>query len=487
MSRVTAAGVTLRRHAGLIVLIGVALALRVLAVVAISPGIWFSDSNSYITSAATGTLSKIRVDGYALFVAPFWHLGSAAALIDLQHVIGLGMVVALYTLLVRRGVPRWLALLGVIPAALDAYLIVVEHTIMSETIFHASVVAMICLLLWRDRLGIAAALAAGLLLGYAGVVRSVAIPFLVVVLAYLLVRRVGWRPLVVFLAGWFVITFGYMAVYDHQHGKFAFNQSGGKFLYGKVARFADCRTMQGLPANERRFCPDPNHRLTSNSYLWGKKSPIRGVSVSKDHLLRDFAVRAIRDKPVIYAKTVIGGVVHYFEPGHRIGSNDYPVQVWQFPADPRHWGYPGYRGPIRPGIFSREIHHKTTEPNKFVARMVSRPHVDVGVSRFLHDYQRVAYTWGPLLALCVVLVLVAVVRRRGPWRTRLDGALLATLVLASLLVAQALSVFSYRYQMIAALLLPPAAALAVAAMLSGRRRASEPAPPERAEPAAARA
>src|SRR4051794_8059584 len=71
----------LRRHGALAALLGAGAALRILAIVAIYPGSWFSDSNGYVTAAATGTLSVVRVVRYSLFVAPFWQLGSAGALI----------------------------------------------------------------------------------------------------------------------------------------------------------------------------------------------------------------------------------------------------------------------------------------------------------------------------------------------------------------------------------------------------------------------
>jgi uncharacterized membrane protein YoaK (UPF0700 family) len=103
--------------------------------------------------------------------------------------------------------------------------------------------------------------------------------------------------------------------------------------------------------------------------------------------------------------------------------------------------------------------------------MVVRPRLNPGVSRVLHDYQRVVYTYGPLLAAFVLAVLAALVTRRGSLRLRLDAALVAALVLAALTVAQALSVFSYRYGLIAVLYLPIAAGLGVTALLQGRRPA----------------
>jgi hypothetical protein len=456
-----------RRHLPLVVLLLAGAALRVGAIVAISPGIWFSDSNGYVRGAATGTLNPTRVDGYALFVAPFWHAGSALALIVAQHLLGLGIAAGLYALLVRRGVKPWLAALGAAPAALDAYLVVVEHAVMAETVYHAALVGALALLLWDDRPSVAAALAAGLLLGYAGVTRSVGVPLAAVVLVYLLIRRVGWRPLLAFSVGGIVLAVAYAGTFAAQHGEFGFTESGGRFLYARVAPFADCARLGNLPADLRPLCPDPDAGLTTNQYLWGKRSPIAGLP-RRDPRIGAFARQVIRDRPLDYAGVIAGGVLHYFEPGHRIGANDYPVGPWQFPADPRVWAYPGYRGPIRAGNPDRAGDHPITEPNRFVANFAGTPRFDLAAARFMHDYQRVGYTWGPLLAMCLLLVVAALIARRGAPRLRLDAALLAAMTLVALTVPQALSVFSYRYGLIAALLLPGAAALAVTALRSPR-------------------
>jgi hypothetical protein len=458
----------LRRHRALVIVLAAALVLRIVAMIAIYPGIWFSDSNSYVTAAATHTLSPIRVSGYSLFLWPFYEIGSAGALIAAQHLIGLGTAVLLYALLRHRGVPLVLALLAVVPMALDAYLLQIESTMMSETIFHAAIVGALAVLLWKDRPGLVATSIAGLLLGYAAVVRSVGMPLIAVFLIYILVRRLGWRAPATFAIGWAVVVLGYAAIYDAQHGKLGLTQSNGRFLYGKVAPFADCRELTGLPASERYLCPDPNHPYTTTSAMWGRESPIRGKPPSADKQIRDFATRVIREQPFTYARGVVLDFLHYFEPGHRIGPNDPQIGQWEFPTDPNHWNVPpnGYRGPIRPGIEGRGFW-----PNEYVGDMVGRPHTNVTASKTLHVYQRFAYTSGQILAICVLIVLVALALRRGAWRLRLDAALLAGSVLVMLLFATALSVFSYRYGLVAPILLPAAAAFAGAALLEGRRRA----------------
>ena len=448
----------LRGHWPLVLLLAAGLALRILTLIAIYPGIWFTDSNGFIRTAATGTLSTIRVSGYALFVAPFLHAGSAGGLIIAQHLIGLVVVVLLYALLRRRGVSRLLAALAVAPAALDSYLIQVEHTIMSETIFHAALVSAFAALLWNDRPRLAAAAASGVLLGYAGVVRSVALPLIAVFLLYLLMRPLGWRQLLALAVGWALVTGGYAAIYDLQHGHFGFTDSGGRFLYGEVAPFIDCSRLPDLPRNERVLCPPGGIPQTPTTAMWSAKSPILNLPPGSDALVRDFAQRVLRDQPLRYARTAVRDFLHYFEPGHRMRPNDPAVGPWQFPADPNHWGIRRYHGPIRPA--DADPHG----PKPPINPMVGKPHTNVTASRFLHDYQRWVFLTGPALAACLIIVLAAFVLRRGAWRLRLDAAFIAAAVVASLIVVVAVSMFSYRYGLTAVLLLPVAAALAGSAL-----------------------
>jgi hypothetical protein len=243
-----------------------------------------------------------------------------------------------------------------------------------------------------------------------------------------------------------------------QHGKFGFTEFGGRFLYGQVAPFADCARVPNLPAGERALCPDPAHRLTRTNYLWGFQSPLHFVPIdpADDARVGDFAKRVIRAQPFAYLHLVAGSLLHYFALGHYMTRNDYPVVEWQFPKHPHHIGPPGYRGPLRRG--TRVPHHVT--PSHYLNGMVPRPHIDVAVSRLLHGYQRYTSPSGELLTPCLLLVLVALVLRRGAWRLRLDAALIVGCAVAALLVAAALSVFDYRYGLEALILLPAAAALA---------------------------
>jgi hypothetical protein len=186
------------------------------------------------------------------------------------------------------------------------------------------------------------------------------------------------------------------------------------------------------------------------------------MPLNADGRVHDFALRVIEHQPLDYLRLVGGSLLHYLEPGHHIGRNDYDVATWQFPSDPRRWGYPGYRGPIRPPAAGRRPRNT---PDAYVGAFAGRPHTDVAASRFLHSYQRFAYSSGQVFAPCLALVIVALALRRGSRRLRLDAALLAGTALTALLVASALSLFDYRYSLSAVILLPAAAALAVSALL----------------------
>jgi hypothetical protein len=290
-----------------------------------------------------------------------------------------------------------------------------------------------------------------------------------VFVVYLLLRRLGWRALVAFIVPRAVVTAGYAAIFHAQNGKFALNEWSARFLYARVEPLADCSAMS-VPLDERFLCP--RHRLTTQSALWGRTSPIHAVPHADDAKIRAFATRVIEHRPVAYFRLVAGDFTHYFEPGHRLGPNDYKPAPWEFPSDPGRATFPGYRGPIRPAgstQFGPIVPYLASiYPIESVSRMASHPKVNANASRVLRRYQRYFYTSGQILAACLLVVIVALLARRGDPRLRLDAALLAAATLVALLTAAALSVFSYRYGLTAVVLLPPAAALAGASLVRSR-------------------
>ena len=109
------AGEALRRHWVLALLIAAGLVLRVVTQFAYQPALLFFDSKKYLfgTDFRVGAWGSYDPIGYTLLVLkPVLLVGDLGVVALLQHVLGLGMAVALYVLMLRRGVTRWLAALA---------------------------------------------------------------------------------------------------------------------------------------------------------------------------------------------------------------------------------------------------------------------------------------------------------------------------------------------------------------------------------------
>ena len=110
-----------------------------------------------------------------------------------QHLLGLGMAVALYVLLLRRGSPRWLAALATAPVLLDAYQLQLEQTVMPDVLFEALLVAGLAVLLWRPRPRLWMVPVAGVLLGSTATMWQPGEILIVPAVIYVLIIAPGWR------------------------------------------------------------------------------------------------------------------------------------------------------------------------------------------------------------------------------------------------------------------------------------------------------
>jgi hypothetical protein len=254
----------LRRHWALALLLAGGVALRVLAQVGYQPALLFIDSKKYIfgtdlTYTAWGSFDPI---GYTLLILrPVLLVANLGVVALLQHALGLAMAVALYALMLRRGVTRWLAALAVAPVLLDAYQLNAEQTIMPDVLFQALVVAGLILLLWQPRPGLAVVIAAGLLLGTSAPVRQVGEALILPALVYVAAAARGWRTRLlhgaVLTVCFAVPILGYMAYSGViLHEGFGLSNQGDAYLYGRAAAAADCATLN-IPADLRPLCPAP--------------------------------------------------------------------------------------------------------------------------------------------------------------------------------------------------------------------------------------
>jgi hypothetical protein len=484
------AGDALRRHWLLALLIAGGLLLRMVTQLAYEPALLFIDSKKYLygTDFNLGAWGSFDPIGYTLLVLKpvliFTNLGFVALL---QHVLGLGMAVALYILMLRRGVVRWLAALAVAPVLLDAYQLNAEQTIMPDVLFEALVVTGIVLLLWRPRPTLAFVILAGLALGTSAPVRQVGEALILPALLYVVVAARDWRTRLLHGAVLFVCfalpIVGYMGYSKVVlHYGFEMSNMGDAYLYGRAAHAADCATLK-LPADEQLWCPTPAQALKFgvDGLVNNPRSPRVVYGVDVRHGVADynlpqqkrFAYAVIKQQPMRVVGDITRDSIKIFALTRNTVEGDTPIKRWQFQNV-----YPIFP----PGI---KLKGPNSATNLFAAAggggkaRVRRP-LAVGLRFYqLHG----GYTPGPVLLLGLLLGLAGIFtfgRRRDPGNLSLACLLITGSAVAALLGAD-LYEFSWRYQLPALVTLPVAGALgatAIAQQVRNRRaRQAGPAAP----------
>ncbi|MQY07078.1 hypothetical protein [Actinomadura macrotermitis] len=430
-----------RRHRLFLCVLTAGVLLRVVVTLGYRPLMWFPDSDDYLSGAVNPNPNLIRPSGYSLFLwllKPFHSL----PLVGLaQHALGVGIAVLLYTLLRRRVAP-WLAALATAPLLLDGDVLQFEHLLMSDTLFTFLVMAAVAALL---RPGHRWTVAAGALLGLATITRSAGLPLLLLLALYLLVRRAGWRVGLAAVTAGAVPVIGYSSWFAAQHGEFTLTRSTGVFLYGRVAPFADCRTMRP-PVEEMPLClaGDPAERSVYRSYIWGPgaarhRLEAEGFGTQGERYGRSFAVRAILAQPGDYLRVAGTDVARTFR--------------WTHPQFPDATTYGYY-------LFKPGPAHAGDQAERFYRRYdagYTRPHAVQPYARFLGAYQQTVYLPGTLLGVVLLIGAVRIVRER---RDLGGERLLPWTIGVTLLVVPAFTAqFDYRYVMPAVPLLLLAAAM----------------------------
>jgi hypothetical protein len=480
----------LRRHWVLALLIAGGLLLRVVTQLAYEPALLFIDSKKYLfgTDFSASSWGSFDPIGYTLLMLkPVLMFGNLGLVAFLQHVLGLGMAVALYALMLRRGVTRWLAALAVAPVLLDAYQLNAEQTIMPDVLFEALLVAGIVLLLWQPRPGLAFVILAGLALGTSAPVRQVGEALILPALVYVLAAARDWRTRLVhgavLLVCFALPVVGYMGYSKVVlHYGFQLSNMGDAYLYGRAAHAADCATLK-LPADERLLCPTPAQALKFgvDGLVNNPDSPRveYGVDVKRgvpDYNLpqqKEFAYAVIRQQPLRVIGDITRDSIKIFALTRNTVEGDTPIKRWQFQNV-----YPTFP----PGITVSGSNSATSlfaQAGGGGQARVRRP-LAVGLRYYqLHG----GYTPGPVLLLSLLLGLAGIFtfgRRRDPDNLSLACLLITGSAVAVLLGAD-LYEFSWRYQLPALVTLPIAAAIgatAIARQVRNRReRKASPAVP----------
>ena len=175
----------MRHHWLVSILLVAGLVLRVLAQIGYRPALLYVDSLKYLYGASPGSDPL----GYRVVLKVILLFGDLGTVAAIQHLLGLAMAVALYLVLLRRGVPVWLSAVAVAPVLLDGYQLQMEQTIMPDVWFEALIVAGLAVLLWRPVLTPRFAIAAGLILGASATVKALGEFLVLPVLVYLLAAR----------------------------------------------------------------------------------------------------------------------------------------------------------------------------------------------------------------------------------------------------------------------------------------------------------
>jgi hypothetical protein len=430
------------------------------------PILWFTgDSYLYLTRTLRLAPSPSKTMGYPFLLKllqPFHSLTLVAAL---QHLMGLATAVMIYALLRRARLPRWGSALATVPVLYDAYQIELEQLLMAETLFTFLIVSAVTLTLWTDRRPAWIALAAGLLFGWAVLVRSAGAAALPIFLVFLVVRQVGWRACVAATIGGVLPLAGYALWFSSYSGSYGLTSADGLYLWGRTSSFATCAKLH-LPPEERGLCLSSplRHRAAPGTIIWGRRVPPRQLpggplTQANNRLLRSFSIHAIESQPGDYLFAVAKGV------GMAVGPHRFPYpnptteSLYHFPQQPHRFAPGRILAGQHPGTAARDYGHQS--PSRVV-----EPYAG-----FMRGYQSWVFLPGPVLGLLFAIGAAGIFRRG-----RRATLMVWSITVALLLFPIALADFDYRYVLPATPFACLAAGLALAPR--GRDAALEPAGPE---------
>ena len=474
----------LRRRPGLAALLGlllVALGLRIALSLAYQPATLSQfDANVYVWQAQGGLFaSALQAPGYSAFLR-LAHLVSdqVAVTISIQHLLPLGTAVLAWWTVRRISGSDWL---GLVPAAvvlLNGDALVLEHSLMSETLFTFLVVATLAAAVGaidaaRPWTWLAVA---GALLGGAIWVRYAAVglvPVLVIwaLLAFRPIRRAGFGAAAAALVPVVVLVGLLVVLQGKQTGFYGLGESGGWALYSRVAGFADCARFDP-PAGTEQLCEStpPERRPNPDWYGASPDSPAVQLFESApngDAELRSWAESAIIAQPLDYAGEVLDDLALFVDEQpwtnrdvSLIGSR---VVSFTLRSPDEHCAPSICRAPPL-GIEGNSV-FAWTSPDAGAYYAAFEPRAGTAVLLF-QDLQRVLRMHGVLLGIAIALSLLGLLAVRG----RLARAqwLLTFSAVALLVTPVATTTYNIRYAIPA---LPLFAAAAVLAPLSLREGA----------------
>jgi hypothetical protein len=405
--------------------------LRLLAVLGYPGALWFyGDSYIYLGAALRPQPDPQKTTGYSLFLRALLPLHSLTLVVVLQHLMGLADAVMIYALLRRAGVSKRWATVASLPMLLDGYVIEDEHLIMAEALFTFLLMVGVTIVLWRPRTSWWKALIAGLLLGFAVIVRTEGAVVLIIFPLFLLVRGWSWKTISGWVAaaamcvGILVPVGAYVSWFHSRNGQYELTTSTGLFLWGRVSSFANCGRIKPTGA-EAEVCPTQpiKDRKPPGNYIYHApqvvKIPGGAYTAGNNSLLTSFAIHAIEAQPLDYAETVVKATLLPFGFPRIAYPRSGTTLYYSFHAQYKTATY----DTLPPGA-------NATGQNSWIPGGTAlgdwlsfgrlQPGVVDKVFAYpLIAYTRVFYTWGPLLAVIFLLGLGGVISvRRRDWTAR---------------------------------------------------------------------
>jgi hypothetical protein len=443
-------------------LVGVAIALRVLAHFAHWPAfLGYPDTSFYLAAAAEGPFADpFRPGGYPAFLRVFHDLGITGTVL-LQHALGLAAAALLFAVARRLGASHWTALFPAAAVALCGGQVMIEHALLSESVFVFLLTAALyaCVRALDD--GIGWAMAAGLLIGAAAPVRLVAVAVIPVLAVWLalalgapLRRRIAAAAVLGVTAA--SVPVAWMAVNERETGTFGLTRTGAYNLYGRIAPFADCKRFDP-PSGTRPLCSrlPPERRRSTYYYIFTGGSPAVAYfghpqgypepDAEATRALRRFSRKAILSQPLDYAEIVARDTFRYVAPG---AGAPPPGDATQMPEElSQYYTGPGWAGPAL---------------NK--ARRYYGGEIELmengTLLEALRGWERLTRFSGALFVAILIPALAAPFVTRGRARA---GAVLMLAAGVTLLVVPAATIFyDYRFA------IPALGAFATAAALGAR-------------------
>jgi hypothetical protein len=472
-----------RRHWLFALVLAGAVALRVLAMLAFRPVMWFGgDSASYLATGLRLIPDPSRVGGYGFLLFVLRPLHSLTVLAAVQHLMGLAIGVLVYLLARRHGLPAWAATLAATPVLFDAYELQLETDVVPDVSFGLMVfIALYLLLRSPGERRPAFTAGAAFALGVSAILWPVGLALLAILLAVLLVvlliRRVGMVAFAAAVIAGAVPVAGYAGWFDLHEHQFTLTRSDGVFLWSRTMSFANCAVIKP-PADERILCPPSGPRLAASLYIWDGNSPLLRMpggrfSARTNALALNFALRAIAAQPGGYLTAAGHDFALSFYWNRPVHPDAGIVDRYQFADATTAWVPATMRTPGGGTVAGDQAAYAGGHPaaTRAVAPFAS----------WLVTYQRYVYLRGTLLGVILAAALAGMIARR-----RFAGALPFAFAVTILLVPPLIADFDLRYLVPAVPAACLAAALAFAPGAGQRRCTTSPAATGSSVPSSAR-